>query len=264
MTELKTHGFVLRVMEFSESSQIAHLLTPEHGNLTILARGIHRKRRPRNFSSAIEPLTSINVVLLQKGESTMAIVKELSTVQSWDMLEHDIKRLAVASLVFEVADKTVGAGDESNGVFNLVKSFMETLAQERFNPLSLGAMYLIKMVDVLGFKPMTEHCHLCKKQKPLAYFDIVHGATVCEQCGRETAHNLVRLDRGTIEIFKRILKSHYPDLANLLLSTQQAQRVLQLACNILHYQLGVSHMKSLEFMKKTAFPEIFEHRKNAG
>ncbi len=72
-------AIVLRVWEFSETSQTASLLCREHGLVRGLAKGAHREKS--NFGGGLEPLTLGDIVYTSKP------ALELAALTEWNLRE---------------------------------------------------------------------------------------------------------------------------------------------------------------------------------
>jgi len=76
---LRDHAVVIRLWDYSETSQTACLFCRDHGMLRALAKGSKREKSP--FSGGLELLTRGEVVFITKRTS------DLATLTEWDLQE---------------------------------------------------------------------------------------------------------------------------------------------------------------------------------
>lgn len=260
MSEYKTYGIVLRVFDYRETSQIFHMLTPEKGNLSVIARGIYSGRKRGNLPPPLEPFTLLHVVLHYKTPGSMAILKEGAIMETWSTIRTDLKLLAVASLFFEIIDKSVEGEKDSSALFNLVEHLMKTLSMPKIQPLTIAAQYLIKMIAISGYQPQLDECAHCKSTHALSYFSHEKGGVLCSTCGTTVQHPLFRIDTAILHILRRILATNYETLPRLRLSTNQAKRIIMFALELCRQYMLASYPRSWNFFRQTAFSDIFENK----
>ncbi|MCD6385143.1 DNA repair protein RecO [Candidatus Sumerlaeota bacterium] len=260
MPELNTEGFVLRVFDFRETSQIAHILTPEKGNITAIAKGVRQSRPHPLIPSLLETFSQIRLALYYRSSTSMAIIKEATPVRVFTVLRRDIKRLAAAGLLFEIIDKSIPAEKEAASVCNLVEQFLTTLEHPGLYPLPICAQYLLKLVTELGYEPQVNRCVSCQKRQHIQYFNAKKGGVVCRICAKEQEENLISIDRGSLAIMRKILQTGYPELPRLRLTTQQSLNIIRIALALYRFHLISTPLKSWHFFKQTAFSELFEEK----
>lgn len=248
---------MLRVFEFRETSQIAHILTPELGNITAIAKGVRQARPNPLIPSPLEPFSQIRVVIYHKSPTSMAIVKEATPLRIWSILRQDIKSFAVASLIFEIIDKSVQPEKEAGSIYELAKQFLTILEQSRISPLTICALYMLKLVTELGYEPQLYQCVYCQKRLNLHFFNAKKGGVVCTICAKQTEEPLILLDPGTLALMRKIFQTEYSRLQQLRLTTQQSITIINIALALYRAHLSSVPLKSWRFFTKTAFSELF-------
>ena len=68
----KANAIVVRLVDFSETSQVVTLFTREFGKIGALAKGAHRQKGP--FDSALDLLTLTRVVFLRKSSGEIGVI----------------------------------------------------------------------------------------------------------------------------------------------------------------------------------------------
>ena len=257
MPDIRTQGYVLRVFEYRETSQIAHLLTPDHGNLGVLARGILGRKRGAQLPPPLEPFSLLEVYLINRNPESMALLKEGTQIRAYPELQGDVRLLAVASLIFEVIDKTTEPLKSTRSIFEIADHLLSALTLPTANPLTICAQYLMKILEKSGYQPEMQHCTVCGKTERLEFFSPARGGTVCAACGKANQGEAIRLDPASRKIITRILRSKYAELQSLKLSAPQSLRILEIALALSRYHLTSSQIRSWHFFKTTAFENLF-------
>ncbi len=259
MAEFKTDGYVLRVFDYGETSQIAHVLTPEKGNITVLAKGIKRRKRGTPISAQLEPFTKIAMVLHYKAPTSMALLKEFSSIERHQILKSDIRCLGVAGIIFDIIDKSVEPEKRSHRLIDLIDHFFCNLGEPKSKPLTLCTQYLLKLIALLGYEPQLYQCDTCKKKTHLEYFSPQIGATICRECAGSKVNkkNLFPLRPDALSLMRRILKANYAELQNLRLSAQQSMSIIRLVRALCSHHLTMQPYKSWRFFERTAYSDLF-------
>lgn len=262
MPELKTKAIVLRVFDFRETSQIAHLLTPHQGNLTVIARGVYQRRSSRSILCPLEIFTLLEIALHYKSFDSMAILKEASVLKTFPALQQDIQLFAVVSLCGELIDKSVQPETDNPGLFNLLEHLLLSLEHKQDYPLGMGAKYLLKLITQLGYHPDLDKCCYCKKQETLHFFSGEEGSAVCSECARNLSVQIIKIDPGTLNAMRRILSVSLADLQGLRLSTAQSLKIIDISLTMARFHFLSAPLHSWKFFTHTAFPNFFKQKKS--
>jgi recombinational DNA repair protein (RecF pathway) len=166
-SKLFTQAICLRQSDWSETSQLATLLTREHGVVRGIAKGSHRWNAP--FSGGLEVLTRGEVGLFIKP------ARELQLISEWDLQEtfpagrHVWRTHCMHLLAVEVALRLVPSGPESQQPFESLLSLLRQLEMTHTDRLSLPpsrealvpvdlalASYVWRMLELAGHAPDLE------------------------------------------------------------------------------------------------------------
>ncbi|MBM3334707.1 DNA repair protein RecO, partial [Candidatus Sumerlaeota bacterium] len=103
MGVIKTEALVLKTSDYSESTRLVTLLSPDQGRIRILAKGIRRiTSRDRG---ALEPFSHVQVTLSLKDPTSLGVLRESALLSAPSALRSDYKRWLLASLVLEIVDR---------------------------------------------------------------------------------------------------------------------------------------------------------------
>ena len=123
-------GIVLRGYPFGESHRIVVLVSPNHGKLRTVAKGV-RKTKSR-FGGRLEPFTHVDVVLYE-GKN-LDTITQVSTINAFGELRNHLDRVLAASTMVEVVDAVVQEDEPSMRMFLLLQRGLTVLDHREPHP----------------------------------------------------------------------------------------------------------------------------------
>jgi DNA repair protein RecO (recombination protein O) len=209
MPHLETPAIVLSCVDYSETSQIAHLLTPGEGKIRVIAKGI---RRGRSFAT-FDLFTHCEVVVLRKTNpgDELGILVELAVHSSFPGIRRGIEPLLAALLGIEIAVASAQEGHADHEAFALLLEYLHTLddsSSRQVRPVVL--LYLLHFLRTAGLLPRFEACLSCDRpsedsRSPLVF--VAHeGGFLCGSCA-ETTTGVEPVRPATLSILKSLVKT---------------------------------------------------------
>ena len=202
MTLRRDQGIVLRGYPFGEADRIVVLVSPNHGKIRVVARGIRRTKS--RFGGRLEPLTHVDLVLYQ-GRN-LATVTQVSVIEPFPRLRRDLDAVLVAGTMAEAVGKVVVEGEPSHRIFLLLQRGLHAVEQGA-GGMDLVTSFLLKLMDALGLAPALRYCAACGRQATLDRFSLAGGGLVCSTC-----------DVGSVFRLREGLTDHLARLSNAELS----------------------------------------------
>ncbi len=179
-------GIVLRSYPFGESHRVVVLVSPNHGKLRTVAKGI-RKTKSR-FGGRLEPFTHVDLVLYE-GRN-LDTITQVSTINAFGELRNHLDRvLLAASTMLEVVDMVVQEDEPSVRMFLLLQRGLTVLDHREPHP-DLVTSFLLKAADIIGVAPSFDSCAGCGTKDRLTRFSFAAGGSVCETCRSPGAYAL--------------------------------------------------------------------------
>jgi len=170
-------GIVLRGYPFGESHRVVVLLSPNHGKLRTVAKGV-RKTKSR-FGGRLEPMTHVEVVLYE-GKN-LDTITQVSVINAFPDLRNDLDRVLAAGTMIEVVDAVVQEDDPSHRMFLLLQRSLTLLDEGPPHP-DLVTAFLLKAADIIGVAPAFGACAGCGRSDHLTRFSFAEGGSVCDTC----------------------------------------------------------------------------------
>jgi DNA repair protein RecO len=201
MASVKDHAIVVRLMDWSETSQIAVLLTAEHGKISATAKGAKRQSPSTlaKFSGGLE--------LLGEGEAIFILKRgtELANLTEWDLtdahwhLRRNLRAFGLAMYAADLVHHLVQDSDPHPGTFAALSQFLAELAGENQQAGLLRFQWAL--VNDLGYRPVLDRDVQTGGELPAGEtlgFSAMHGGTVADTGGTDRW----RVRRGTITLLQ--------------------------------------------------------------
>ena len=174
---LTTPGLVLRVTGYNDTDALLTLLTPNHGKLTVKARGLRRKN---------SPLTA-PCQLLAYGEFTlfeyrsMYTVNEARSVELFTALRRDLQKLSLGTYFAQAAELLSQEDMPNPELLSLVLNCLYALSKLEVSEQLIKAVFELRGACLAGYAPDLYGCHRCGNPFP-DRFDLTEGRLECAGC----------------------------------------------------------------------------------
>jgi DNA repair protein RecO len=179
----KSTVLLLRCQDWSESSQVVHLLAREVGRLRCLAKGSRRGQNP--FSGPLDRWTLGEAVFSLTDPNRLTTLMELFETERFDGVRRRLPAFYGASLVTEIVLTLVPDAESQPATFDLVVHALRLLADvepEACRAVALAAAW--RLLALLGYVPAMNRCVECERPleagKPVDW-NAASGGPVCPE-----------------------------------------------------------------------------------
>ncbi|MCP4566011.1 MAG: DNA repair protein RecO [FCB group bacterium] len=259
----KTEGIILSSANWSESSQMLTVFTPEKGKITLSVKGSRRingkRGRPLRFARL-----EFSCYLREGKES--GYLSDVEPLEVY-LFEKDgqLGRLTFASGAIELLNNLLTAQDPQPACYQITLSFLrmtDTLEKKRLPGLFAG--YILRLVSLLGFRPNLAGCVGCRKglteiigdspkETDRLMISIERGGMICDDC-RSTSpgqNQLVALPVKLHGTLVRLLESSLEEASQIKVSLDNLHQTVDLITSLLKYHAGnIRPLKSFDFLDK--------------
>lgn len=197
-------GIVLRGYPFGEADRVVVLLSPNHGKLRTVAKGV-RKTTSR-FGGRLEPFTHVDLVVYE-GRN-LDTITQVSIIEGFPRLRSDLPSVVAAGTMVEAADAVAQEGESSLRLFLLLQRGLRAL-DSGVGGSDLITSFLLKLAGVVGVAPALESCAACGRGDRLVSFSFASGGVLCERCQGERG---MRLRAGLTGYMAALEKADFADL----------------------------------------------------
>jgi DNA repair protein RecO (recombination protein O) len=222
----RDQGIVLRGYPFGEADKVVVLLSPNHGKVRAVAKGV-RKTKSR-FGGRLEPFTHVDL-LLYEGRN-LDTITQVSVVEAFAHLRLDLDRVLAAGTMVEAIDAVAQEGAGSHRLFLLLQRGLRALEAGPLHP-DLVAAFLLKLAAAVGVAPALDACAECGSPDQLVHFSLASGGAVCRRCSPEHG---VRLRAGLTSHLAALASA---DLADLPPASELSRDAIGLTRRFVEYHL---------------------------
>lgn len=202
-----TKGYVLRRFNLGEADRIITLITPDHGKLKVVARGVRRMK-----SRLAGHLELFSHVTLQ-----VAVGKSLDVVTGAQLIEappeFDYDQLASAYLYAQMLDKLIDEDNMPQDAYTLTQMSLEDLVGQGAS--NLGELYFkLRLAAILGYQPGLTACVRCGANGPdhRYFFEPSLGGIVDEACKLPGG---LAMSKDAIKLWRAILSLGLPNVRRI-------------------------------------------------
>ena len=177
---INTKALVLRSVQYKESSRILTVLTPEHGKLTVSARGAVRKTS--RVTASVQPLAFSDMTLSKTRDRY--ILTESSVIEQFDELSYDLERYAIAAYFAELLEALADEDSPSPELLSLGLNALHVLCTQSDRPVQLiKAAFELRVMCLSGYAPALDTCADCGNTVTHdAHIDLFGGEIYCKNC----------------------------------------------------------------------------------
>jgi len=154
MPTVKDNAVCLRLMDWSETSQVVVLMTEAHGKVSAVAKGAKRTSPSTmaKFSGGVELLTAGEAVMIVKPTTELANLIEWNLLDAHWHLRQDYAAFELAMYAADLVHHLVHDHDPHAGTYRAIRTFLGEL--ERAKPQAALMRFQWALVTDLGFKPV--------------------------------------------------------------------------------------------------------------
>ena len=240
MAALETDALILRSVDYGESDRILHLLTPETGRLTAIAKGA--RRSVRRFAGTLDLFNQLRVRVDRQRPGRLSRLDQARLVRSFAQLRSDPARFALGCYLLEVFDRLAHEGanrDDAARLFRFALSALEWIAARA--PTQQSRVLLeLRALDALGLRPELRLCVRCGREPDgdETLFHVAEGGPLCAACGVRL-EGLLRVHRGTLRALEQGLRFEIANLERLVLPARALAEAQQLVDRFLRFHVGI-------------------------
>lgn len=189
MTVQKDQAVVVRLSDYSETSQIVSLFTRDHGLVRLIAKGSRRGTK-KHFAPGLDLLEYGEASFaLPRGDSTLGNLTEWRQKDAFTGIRQDLVRLYGAYYALELLARLTEQCDPDPALFAALLEFLENSAEGRGKPAARNVHFQGLLLKAIGYAPVLRRCAHCGKARirgTRAYFSSSAGGMICRDC--ENAH----------------------------------------------------------------------------
>ena len=179
---LTIKGLVLRVTAYNDTDALLTLLTPDHGKITVKARGLRRKNSP--LTAPCQLLAFGEYILFEYR--AMYTINEAHTIELFTALRRDLQKLSLGTYFAQAAELLCQEDMPNPELLSLVLNSLYALAKLDVPEMLVKAVFELRGACLAGYSPDLYGCHKCGNPFP-DRFDLSEGRLECSGCRDHTS-----------------------------------------------------------------------------
>ena len=246
---LNTKGLVIRVTPYKETDAILSVLTPNHGKLSVKARGLRRKNSP--LIGPCQLLAYADFTLFEyRG---MYTINEATSIELFSTLRKDLQKLSLGSY-FAQAAETMSQEDLPNPeLLSLVLNCLFALSKLELPESMVKAVFELRSICLCGYTPDLFGCYRCGADHP-DRFDISEGRLECASCRNPQSTGLrMPITPGVLDAMRYICACDSRKLFSFSVSADTLDALSSVTESYLSTQLERG-FSTLDFYKSLLIP----------
>lgn len=251
MPTLRSEALILRSVDFGESDRILHLLLPDQGRLTAIAKGA--RRSVKRFSGTLDLFNHLSVQLEGLGRRSMPRLAQARLVGLFPALRADPLRFGLGCYLLELLDRLAPEGGVRGEMRQLFDFVMEALqwVEARSPDLAQRTILELRVLDALGLRPELRDCVRCNREvmgEGEIAFHVAEGGPLCGSC--ECSHDSpLGVHLGTLRALEQGLRLDLDLIDRLVLGPRALEEARRIVTRFQHFHVGVS-LQSERFLDR--------------
>jgi len=217
----------------SDFDKVLTILTPNIGKIECVAKGA---RRPKSLLLAGTQFLCFGDYLLYKSGDTYRM-NSCETIEVFYNIRTDLDKLKCASYLTKIINDITTENQNNYRVLQLFLNTLYVLANTDKELKLIESIFRLRLLSIIGFRPVIDECRMCKQREDLYYFSIKDNGLKCKSCAKQ--------EPGAIEITE---------------TTRDAIRyiILAEAKKIYSFNVPEETVKELEIISKIYLTEKLE------
>jgi DNA repair protein RecO (recombination protein O) len=230
----QTTGIILRTTDFSETSQVVAIITPDLGQIHALAKGARKPRKDGRLP--LDILSSYHLVLSLRQGGHLHLLYDWSLKDYFPGLRRELRGLWSAFYAAELLLCTTSENLDDGPLHGALNDLLLALERQDYSELPL-CRFLAGALRALGNLPIVERCAQCGNAlHGLLRFSACAGGVLCGDC-RSADPAAFQISRGALAVMRRLELEDQIE-SKLRIMCSQAQEIRRAFAEQIQYHLG--------------------------
>lgn len=178
---LKDRGIILKHLNTGEADRIVTVLTQHNGKLKAVIRGC---RKPKSRFISVAEQFVVSEFVFYKGNGDLYTISQAETEETFFGLREDLLLLSYGNYFAELAEIVSDEDVQNERLFSNLVWALHYLCRKSIGPGLVALTYLLKLMELSGYKPMLLNCANCHEPvEDSEIFSVQMGGMLCKKCG---------------------------------------------------------------------------------
>lgn len=199
MGTVKTKGIVLMENNLGDYDKMITMLTPGLGKIGCAAKGA---RRPKSLLMAGSQFLCFADYTLYKGNDSYNL-NSCETIEFFYNIRTDLDKYKYAVHITKIILDVTNENENCYKTLQLFLNTLYTIAETDKNLDLTLAIFKLRLMCILGFKPMVDKCSNCGIDQDFKYFSLRENGLKCSSCGKSDK-SAIELSPATVDAIRFI------------------------------------------------------------
>ncbi len=240
-------ALVLHTRVRGEADLSVVLFTRDKGKLRVIARSAMKSKK--RFIGQLLLFNHLHVTLASSRRSSNLRLDQSRLIESFPGMRKDIRKVAVASCLCEMADLASPEGEPAPRVYELLLRAFREIDKGK-EPDRVRLIFELKLIAQLGFQPSLLSCAHCGAElgDRSLRFSAPAGGLVCQDCAKKIG-SAESVSPAAVKSLRRALVIPDDKISRLGFTKSALKESLNLVSRFTTYHLH-RPLKSEAFLKK--------------
>lgn len=213
-------GIIIAENNMGDFDKMLTMLTPGVGKISCVAKGA---RRPNSALLAGTQFLCFGEYVMYRGKEHYTI-NSCESIEVFYNLRTDLDKLNVAVNITKIIQDVTNENENSYKILQLYLNTLYMLSETDKDMEFITAVFKLKLLCYLGFRPKIESCASCKEKENLEYFSIKDNGIKCMACARQDK-GAIKISESTYLALKYIITAPSKKLFSFSLKDESLQEL---------------------------------------
>ncbi len=213
-------GIIIAENNMGDFDKMLTMLTPGVGKISCVAKGA---RRPNSALLAGTQFLCFGEYVMYRGKEHYTI-NSCESIEVFYNLRTDLDKLSVAVNITKIIQDITNENENSYKILQLYLNTLYMLSETDKDMDFITAVFKLKLLCYLGFRPKIESCVSCREKENLEYFSIKDNGIKCMACARQDK-GAIKISESTYLALKYIITAPSKKLFSFSLKDESLQEL---------------------------------------
>ena len=235
----KTKGIILHTINYSETSLIVKIISPDFGLKSYIVKGV-RSKKSKFKATIFQPFALVDMVVSNTDRAELQRISEINILYPYVDIPYNIIKSSIVLFLNEIVYKAIKEQHSDENLFEYLKNSLQVLDLKHENCSNFHVFFMIQLSRYLGFFPQGNYSSFTP------FFDLQEGSFV-----GHSPHHPHHLNAIQSNLFGILINAQYDSIHQIKIDKSQRKQLLQAL--IKYYQLHIAsfgEIKSLEILEQ--------------
>ena len=223
MGQFKTKGLIIAENNMKDYDKMITLLTP-NGKIGCAAKNA---RKPKSALMAATQFLCFGDYFVFKGANSYHI-NSCETIELFYNIRTDLDKLRYAVHIAKIINDVTDENQNTYTILQLTLNTIYMISQTDMDLEWILSVFKLRLLCLLGYRPMLAHCMGCRTKENLVSFSIRDDGVKCEACSRQD-RSCMQMSEATYKALQYIVLAPAKKLFSFQISEESKKELALIA-----------------------------------